>query len=306
LEDVEKPAPGPDDVLIRVRAAAVNPLDWHLMKGRPYGFRILTGLTRPGEARPGRDVAGQVEAVGARVARFKPGDDVFGVGRGAFAEYACAQPAKLALKPATVTFAQAASLPIAGITALQALRDKGRLQVGQRVLVNGAAGGVGMFAVQLAKSMGAEVTGVCSTRNVETVHRLGADRVIDYTRDDFTRLEERYDLVLDPIRNHSLTGIRRALTRDGRLIVIGAPTGRWFVSFLGGLVKPLIVAPFVSQTVTLMVASIREGDLALLGDLMETGKVAPVIDERQGLGAVPQAIRDVATRHARGKVVVVL
>lgn len=305
-EDVEKSAPGDNEVLIRVRAAAVNPLDWHLMKGRPYGFRLLTGLTRPSEVRPGRDVAGQVEAVGQNVARFKPGDEVFGVGRGTFAEYAFAQPAKLALKPATVTFAQAASAPIAGITALQALRDKGQLQVGQRVLINGAAGGVGMFAVQLARSMGAEVTGVCSTRNVEMVRRLGADRVIDYTKENFTRLDARYDLMLDSIRNHSLTATRRVLTRDGRLIVIGAPTGRWFVSFLGGLVKPLLVAPFVSQKVTFMVASIREADLALLGDLMESGKVAPVIDQREGLGAVPQAIRDVSTRHARGKVVVVL
>ncbi|RPJ81516.1 MAG: NAD(P)-dependent alcohol dehydrogenase, partial [Acidobacteria bacterium] len=191
-EDVEKPTPGDNEVLIRVRAAAVNPLDWHLMKGSPYGFRLLTGLTRPSEMHPGRDVAGQVEAVGRNVADFAPGDEVFGVGRGAFAEYACARPAKLALKPATVTFAQAASAPIAGITALQALRDKGQIQAGQRVLINGAAGGVGMFAVQLAKSMGAEVTGVCSTGNVDMVRRLGADRVIDYTKEDFTRLDARY------------------------------------------------------------------------------------------------------------------
>ena len=304
-EDVEKPTPGDNEVLIRVRAAAVNPLDWHLMKGSPYGFRLLTGLIRPSETRPGRDVAGQVEAVGPNVARFKPGDEVFGVGRGAFAEYACAQPAKLALKPATVTFAQAASAPIAGITALQALRDKGQLQVGQRVLINGAAGGVGMFAVQLAKSMGAEVTGVCSTRNVDMVRRLGAHRVIDYTKEDFTGLDARYDLMLDSIRNHSLTAIRRVLTRDGGLIVIGAPPGRWFVSFLGGLVKPLLVAPFVSQKVAFLVANIRPADLALLGDLMASGQVTPVIDQREGLGAVPQAIRDVATRHARGKVVIV-
>jgi len=305
-EDVEKPAPGDGEVLIRVRAAAVNPLDWHLIKGRPYGFRLLTGLTRPSEKRPGRDVAGLVEAVGRNVAQFKPGDEVFGVGRGTFAEYVCAQPAKLALKPATVTFAQAASAPIAGITALQALRDTGRLQAGERVLINGAAGGVGMFAVQLAKSMGAEVTGVCSTRNAEMVRRLGADRVIDYTKEDFTRLDARYDLMLDSIRNHSLTATRRVLTRHGRLIVIGVPTGRWFVSFLGGLVKPLLVAPFVSQTLTFLVGKIRHGDLALLGDMMASGKVTPIVDRREGLGAVPQAIREVATRHARGKIVIVV
>jgi len=305
-EDVEKPAPGDNEVLIGVRAAAVNPLDWHLMKGSPYAFRLLTGLTRPSEMRPGRDVAGQVEAVGQHVTQFKPGDEVFGVGRGAFAEYARAQPAKLALKPATVPFAQAASAPIAGVTALQALRDKGQLQAGQRVLINGAAGGVGMFAVQLAKWMGAEVTGVCSTRNVEMVRRLGADRVIDYTKEDFTRVDARFDVMLDSIRNHSLTATRRILMRDGRLVVIGAPTGRWFVSFLGGLVKPLLVAPFVTQKVTFLVANIRQVDLALLGGLMANGRVTPFIDRREGLGAVPQAIRDVATRHARGKVVIVL
>jgi NADPH:quinone reductase-like Zn-dependent oxidoreductase len=305
-EDVEKPTPGDDEVLIRVRAAAVNPLDWHLMKGRPYGFRLLTGVMRPGETRPGRDVAGEVEAVGRHVARFTPGDEVFGVGRGAFAEYSCAPSAKLALKPATVTFAQAASAPIAGITALQALRDKGQLQAGQRVLVNGAAGGVGMFAVQIAKSMGAEVTGVCSTMNVDLVQRLGADRVIDYTEEDFTRLGARYDLILDSIRNHSLTATRRALTRDGRLLVIGIPPGRLFVTFLGGLVKPLLVAPFVSQRVMFLVAGIRETDLAVLGGLIASGSVTPVIDKREGLDSVPQAIRDVSTRHARGKVVVLL
>jgi NADPH:quinone reductase-like Zn-dependent oxidoreductase len=303
-EDVEKPAPGDDEVLIRVRAAAVNPLDWHLMKGRPYGFRILTGLTRPSETRPGRDLAGLVEAVGRNVTQFEPGNEVFGVGRGAFAEYACARAAKLALKPATVTFAQAASAPIAGVTALQALRDKGQLRAGQRVLINGAAGGVGMFAVQLAKSMGAEVTGVCSARNVGMVRRLGADHVIDYTEEDLTRRDARWDLVLDSIRNHPLLAIRRVLTREGRLVLIGAPPGHWFVTFLGGLVKPFIVAPFVSQKLTFMVANITQADLAALGDLMASGTLTPFIDPREGLASVPHAIRDVATRHARGKVVI--
>ena len=206
VEDVDRPTPGDDDVLVKVRAAAVNPLDSHLMKGKPYGMRLMFGLTRPRLSRPGRDVAGQVEAVGRNVTQFEPGDEVFGVCRGAFADYACAAEAQLARKPPNVTVEQAASAPIAGITALQGLRDKGRLQAGQRVLVNGAAGGVGIFAVQVAKAMGAEVTGVCSTRNVEIVRSLGADRVVDYTRDDFTRAGDRYDVVLDCICNHSLLG----------------------------------------------------------------------------------------------------
>jgi NADPH:quinone reductase-like Zn-dependent oxidoreductase len=303
-EDVEKPTAGDGEVLIKVRAAAVNPLDSHFVKGKPYSARLVFGLTGPKTTRPGRDVAGQVEAVGQNVTRFKPGDEVFGVCRGAFAEYACASEAKLVKKPASVTFEQAASAPVAGLTALQGLRNKGHLQPGQSVLINGAAGGVGMFAVQIAKSMAAQVTGVCSTRNVEMVRSLGADRVIDYTREDFTRIDERFDLMLDCICNHSLSARRRVLTRDGRLVLIGAPPGRWFVSMLAGLLKPLVVAPFVSQTLTIFVANISQTDLSFMGELMASGKVAPVIDRREGLSAVPQAIHDVATRHVRGKVVI--
>jgi len=305
-EDVEKPTPGDDEVLIKIRAAAVNPLDSHLMKGKPYGARLMFGLTSPRNTRPGRDVAGQVEEVGRKVTRFKPGDEVFGVCRGAFAEYACASEVKLVKKPPSVTFEQAASAPIAGLTALQGLRDKGHLQPGQSVLINGAAGGVGMFAVQIARSMASEVTGVCSTRNVETVRSLGANRVIDYTKEDFTRLDDRYDLLLDCICNHSLSARRRVLTRDGRLVVVGAPPGRWFVGMLAGLVKPLVVSPFVSQELTIFVANICQPDLEILGELMASGKITPVIDRRKGLGAVPQAIHDVATRHVRGKVVIAL
>jgi NADPH:quinone reductase-like Zn-dependent oxidoreductase len=305
-EDVVKPTPAEDEVLINVRAAAVNPLDVHLMKGKPYTARLAFGLTRPKTTCPGRDVAGQVEAVGQSVTRFKPGDDVFGVCRGAFAEYACASETKVVKKPASVSFEQAASAPIAGLTALQALRDKGQLQSGQRVLINGAAGGVGMFAVQIAKSMGANVTGVCSTRNVGMVRSLGADQVVDYTREDFTRSDERYDLMLDCICNHSLAARRRVLTRRGRLIVIGAPPGRWLVTMLASLLKPVVVAPFVSQTLIVFVANANEADLAVLGELMATGTLTPVIDRRVGLGAVPQGIRDVATRHVRGKVVIVV
>jgi NADPH:quinone reductase-like Zn-dependent oxidoreductase len=306
LEDVEKPTPGDDEVLIEVRAAAVNPLDSHLMKGKPYGARLMFGLTKPRMTRPGRDVAGLVDAVGRSVTQFKPGDEVFGVCRGAFAEYACASEAKLARKPASVTFEQAASAPIAGLTALQGLRDKGHLQAGQSVLINGAAGGVGMFAVQIAKSMAAEVTGVCSTRNVEMVQSLGADRVIDYTKGAYTQVEERYDLVLDCICNHSLSARRRVLTRDGRLVLIGAPPGRWFLGMLAGLVKPLLLAPFVSQKMTIFVTTMCQADLAVIGELMASGKLTPVIDRREGLSSVSQAIRDVATRHARGKVVIVV
>jgi len=305
-EDVEKPTPGDHEVLIKVRAAAVNPLDSHLMKGKPYGARLMLGLTRPRTTRPGRDVAGQVEEVGPKVTRFKPGDEVFGVCRGAFAEYACASEVKLVKKPPSVTFEQAASAPIAGVTALQGLRDKGHLQPGQSVLINGAAGGVGMFAVQIAKSMGAKVTGICSARNVEMVRSLGADRVVDYTKEDFTRTDERYDLLLDCICNHSLSARRRVLTRDGRLVIVGAPPGRTFVGMLASLVKPLVVAPFVSQKLTFFVANICQPDLEILGELMASGKITPVIDRRKGLSAVPQAIHDVATRHVRGKVVVVV
>lgn len=305
-EDVEKPTPGDGQVLLEVRAAGVNPLDWHLMKGKPYGTRLMFGLTRPSTSCPGRDVAGEVKAIGPNVSQFKPGDEVFGVCEGAFAEYACASEAKLVTKPPSVTFEQAASAPIAGVTALQALRDKGNLQPGEHVLINGAAGGVGMFAVQIARSMGAEVTGVCSTRNVEMVRSLGAGRVIDYTKQDFTLSNERYDLMLDCICNHSLSARRRALTREGRLVIIGAPPGRSFVGMLAGLIKPLIVARFVSQKLMIFIANVSQADLAVLGELMASGKLTPAIDRREGLNAVAHAIRDVATRHVRGKVVIVV
>ena len=300
------PTPGDDEVLIKVRAAAVNPLDSHLMKGKPYTMRLFFGLTKPRTTRPGRDVAGQVTAVGKSVTQFTPGDEVFGVCLGAFAEYACASEAKVVKKPASVSFEQAASSPVAGLTALQGLRDHGHLEPGQRVLINGASGGVGTFAVQIAKSMGAEVTGVCSTRNVEMVKSLGADRVIDYTKENFTRLADRYDLMLDCICNHSLAARRRVLTRTGRLVIIGAPPGRTFVGMLAGILTPLVVSPFVSQKLTVFMASAESGGSCALADLMAKGTLTPVIDRREGLSAVPQAIHDVATRHARGKVVVVV
>lgn len=306
VEDVEKPSPADGEVLIKVRAAAVNPLDAHLMKGKPFGFRVLTGLTGPSTTRPGRDLAGEVEAVGSHVADFQPGDGVFGTGAGAFAEYACTPARKLARKPAGVTFEQAACAPIAGLTALQALRDKGRVLPGERVLINGAAGGVGMFAVQIAKWLRAEVTGVCSTRNVDFVRSLGADRVVDYTRADFTRLDERYDLMLDCICNRPLSSLRRVLTRNGRLLVIGLPQGRYFVVMLANFLKPFVVSPFVSQKLTFFGASIKRADLDVLAELMANGTLAPAIDRRQGLAAVPRAVADIVTRHVRGKVVITL
>ncbi len=305
-EDVEKPTPRDDEVLIKVRAAAVNPLDSHLMKGKPYTMRLVFGLTRPNVTRPGRDVAGHVEAVGRSVTRFRPGDEVFGAGRGTFAEYACASEARLARKPPTVTFEQAASVPIAGVTALQGLRDKGHLRAGERVLINGAAGGVGTFAIQVARSMGAEVTGVCSARKVDLVRSLGAHRVIDYATEDFTEDARRHDVVLDCVCNRSLSAIRRVMTRDGRLVLVGAPPGRSFVGMFARLVKPLVVARFVTQKLTFFLARIGEADLTTLGELMANGTITPVIDRRERLAAVPAAIRDVAARHARGKIVITM
>ena len=303
-EEIEKPTPGDDEVLIRVRAAAVNPMDWHFVRGTPYFVRMMTGLRRPKDRRLGVDVAGEVEAVGRNVTRLKPGDEVFGVCRGALAEYACAAESKLATKPDNVTFEQAAAVPVAALTALQGLRDKTKIQPGQKVLVNGAAGGVGTFAVQVAKSFGAEVTGVCSTRNVEMIRSIGADRVIDYTREDFTKNGQRYDLIFDLVANHSLLACRRVLKPEG--IYIGA--GVLAVRSLIGLLARLIAAPglsrFVSQSFVTVMAKIRQEDLTVLRELMAAGTVTPVIDRRYELSEVPEAIRYLEAGHARGKVVI--
>jgi NADPH:quinone reductase-like Zn-dependent oxidoreductase len=306
-EEIEKPTPGDDEVLIRVRAASVNPADWRLMRGSPYIVRMLFGLSKPSITRPGRpgaDVAGQVEAVGRTVTQFKPGDEVFGSCRGAFAEYACTSESKLAVKPDNVTFEQAASVPVAALTALQGLRDKGHIQPGQKVLINGAAGGVGTFAVQIAKRFGADVTGVCSTRNVEMVRSLGADRVIDYTRDDFTRNGQRYDLILDNVGNHSLSACRRVLNPKGVLVIAGGPKKGWIV--LLRALKALVLSRFVSHKMFLFIARINTTDLTTMGELMEGGKVTPVIDRRYRLSEVPEAIRYLEEGHARGKVVITL
>jgi NADPH:quinone reductase-like Zn-dependent oxidoreductase len=302
-EEIEKPTPQDGEVLIRVRAASVNPLDWHLIRGEPYFVRFMMGLRKSKLKRPGADVSGQVEAVGRNVTRFKRGDEVFGSCRGAFAEFACAPETALATKPGKVTFEQAAAVPVAGFTALQGLRDKGQIRPGQKVLVHGASGGVGTFAVQIAKSFGADVTGVCSTRNVEMVRSIGADRVIDYTQEDFTRSGSRYDLVLDAYANHSLSECRRVLSPTGRYVIVGGPwTG--LIRLLAQLIAAALSSRFSKRKVLTLMARSRREDLVTLGELLETGKVTPVIDKTYTLDEVPQAIRYLEEEHARGKVVI--
>lgn len=308
-EEIEKPTPGDDEILIKVRAASLNPLNWYLIRGKPYIVRLLFGgLRKPKVTRPGGNLAGQVEAVGRNVAQFKPGDEVFGSCPGAFAEYACARENKLALKPANLTFQQAAAVPGAAITALQGLRDKGRIQPGQKVLINGAAGGVGTFAVQIAKAFGADVTGVCSTRNVDMVRSIGADHVIDYTQEDFSQSGRRYDLILDNAGNHPLSACRRVLVSNGILVLVGKADahGRWTIGPLARWIAALVLSPFVSQKVVMLLASINKDDLVALKELTEAKKVTPVIDRCYTLSEVPEAIRYLAEGHARGKVVITL
>src|SRR5213596_3667750 len=283
LEDVEKPVPNDDQVLVKVRAASVNPYDWHFIEGTPYLMRAMgVGLRKPKDTRLGVDFAGTVEAVGKNVTQFKPGDEVFGGRGGAFAEYVCPRADRaVALKPANITFEQAASVNIAGITALQALRDKGKVQAGQKVLINGASGGVGTFAVQIAKSFGVNVTGVCSTRNVDLVQSLGADQVIDYTQEDFTKNAQRYDVILDNVgTGHSLSEYRKVLAPEGKYVQIGGG-GVGEQGFLGALGRALwapIVSKFGKQEMGMMMADPSTKDLTLLGELTHEGKLKPVID----------------------------
>ena len=304
LEDVEKPKPADDEVLVKVHAASVNPLDWHYMRGSPYIMRLGSGVGAPDDTSMGVDFAGTVEAIGRNVTRFKPGDQVFGGRGGAFAEYVTVpEDRALALKPANMTFEQAASVPIAAITALQALRDKGKIEPGQKVLINGASGGVGTFAVQIAKSFGAEVTGVCSTRNLEMVRSIGADHVFDYTREDYTKSGRRYDLIIDNVGNHSLSANRRVLNPDGIFVIVGGAKGDW----LGPLMRPikaLLLSPFVGQEFVMLLAQMRQEDLATLGDLMRTGEMTPVIDRSYSLSEVPAAIQYSEEGHARGKIII--
>lgn len=303
-EDVAKPTPKDDEVLVRVHAASVNPLDWHYVEGTPYLLRGEAGLGKPTDPRLGVDFAGTVEAVGKSVTRFKPGDEVFGGKFGAFAEYVAVREERaLAPKPDNMTFEQAAAVPIAAITALQALRDKGHIQPGQKVLINGASGGVGTFAVQIAKSYDTEVTGVSSTKNVELVHSLGADHVIDYTREDVTKGAQRYDLIIDTAGTHSLVDYHRILSPNGIYVMVGSTDpGKWF----GWLVAPLegvILSKFVHQKFTLLLAELNPADLRTLATLMQSGKMTPVIDRRYKLSEAAEALRYLEKGHARGKVV---
>ena len=309
LRDVDMPAVGDDDVLIRVRAASINPLDWHFMRGAPYLVRMLAGLSRPRASadRLGVDVAGSVEAVGKNVTEFRPGDDVFGGtdDRGTLAEYVSIRhDAAVLAKPAGLTFEQAASVPVAAVTALQALRDKGHIQRGHKVLVNGASGGVGTFAVQLAKAFGGEVTGVCSTRHVEIAASIGADKVIDYTREDFTQARGRYDLVIDIAGSRTVAETRRVLVPKGVLVGVGGPNkGRW-IGPLGRSVRMAVLSPAVSQRMTFFLAHVTRKDLAVLRELLDTRKVTPVLDRTYPLRGAAEAIRYLEQGHARGKVVI--
>ena len=309
LENVEKPVPNDDQILIRVRATSVNPYDWHFIEGTPKIMRLGVGLRKPKDTRLGVDYAGTVEAVGKNVTQFKPGDEVFGGRGGAFAEYVCVRQDRLvATKPANITFDQAGSADIAGVTALQAVRDKGKVQSGQKVLINGASGGVGTFAVQIAKSYGADVTGVCSTRNVDLVRSLGADHVIDYTKEDFTKGDQKYDVILDNVANHSISEYRRVLTPKGKYIMIGGGSGAKDWQGLFGMMtrpfKAMLLKPFVSQEMGMMLTDPKQNDLVVLADLMQSGKVKPVIDRTYTLEQLPDAVRYVEEGHARGKVVI--
>jgi NADPH:quinone reductase-like Zn-dependent oxidoreductase len=305
LRDIDKPRIGDEEVLVHVHAAGVGRDVWHIITGLPYPIRLAGyGLRAPKNPVIGSDMAGVVEVVGKSVCRFKPGDEVFGIGNGSYAEYVCAQEDKLAHKPANLTFEQAAVIAIMGSTALQALRDHGKVRPGQEVLIIGASGGVGTYAVQIAKAFGAHVTGVCSTAKVEMVRSIGADHVIDYTREDFAEGDQRYDLILDIGGNSTLSRLRRALAQQGTLVIVGGEGGgRW----LGGTDRQLratILSRFVSQKLGTFINKENHEDLIVLKELIETGKVTPVIDRTYPLAEVPEAIRYLEQGHARGKVVI--
>jgi len=309
LVNVEKPTPADKQVLVRVRAASVNPLD--LTIRGPWLIRPILGMRKPKDTRLGVDYAGTVEAVGknpAAAGQFKPGDEVFGAKNGALAEYVCVLADRaVVLKPPNITFEQAASVPVAAITALQGLRDKGKIQSGQKVLINGASGGVGTFAVQIAKSFGTEVTGVCSTRNVDLVRSIGADHVIDYTKEDFTKTDQRYDLIFDLVGNHSFSERRRILNPTGICVMAGIGGAGWHDGIgtrLAGELKAYVASRFVSEKFITYIATLNKADLQILGDLMQAGKVTPVIDRTYKLNETADALRYLEQGHARGKVVI--
>jgi NADPH:quinone reductase-like Zn-dependent oxidoreductase len=306
LMDIAKPIPKDNQVLVRVRGASVNPYDWHMMRGTPYIMRLGVGLRKPAATRFGVDFAGTVETVGKDVTEFKPGDEVWGGKTGAFAQYVAISEKAIAKKPDNISFEQAGSVQIAGMTALQALRNKGNVQPGQKVLINGASGGVGTFAVQIAKALGAHVTGVCSGRNVEMVKSLGADRVIDYTKEDFAKGSEHYDVFLDNVPNHPLSECRGVLTPNGKYIMIGGggpDDGKWIGPF-GRVIHALLLKPFVKQQIGMMIAEQNKADQNFLSELMQSGKVKVVIDKTYKLSEVPAAISYLEQGHARGKVAI--
>lgn len=306
LREIEPPVPGDGDVLIRVRAAGVEQGVWHLMTGLPYLTRAFFGLRAPKNPVRGRELAGRVEAVGKNVVGFRPGDEVFGTAEGTFAEFVCAKEGKIALKPVNATFEQAAVVPISATTALQGLRDSGQLRPGQEVLIIGAGGGVGSFAVQLAKVMGAQVTGVCSTEKLDLVRSIGADHVIDYKHDDFADGARQFDVILDTAGNRPLSVLRRALKPRGTLVIVGGEGGgRWTGGFERSL-RASMLSLFVGQRLQGLMASERQEDLRFLAQLIDAGSLTPVIDKSYPLADAPAAIRYMHDGHARGKVVVTL
>jgi NADPH:quinone reductase-like Zn-dependent oxidoreductase len=303
--DIAKPVPADNEVLVKVHAASVNPLDWHYMRGTPYIIRLFAGLGAPDDPRVGVDFSGTVEAVGKDVTRYKVGDEVFGGGNGAFAQYLLKKEDSHSFipKPDNVSHDQAAAVPIAGQTALQALRDFGKLKAGEKVLINGASGGVGTFAVQIAKALGAEVTGVCSTRNLEMVRSIGADHVIDYKKDNYTQTGQQYDLIIDMVGNHSISDNRKALKPEGRMVMVGGAKGNWIAPFIGSI-KATLWAPFIDQEIGSMLAKSNSDDLNTLGELMRTGEIDSVIRSRFELAETADAIRHSEQGHARGKIII--
>ncbi|NND00209.1 MAG: NAD(P)-dependent alcohol dehydrogenase [Gammaproteobacteria bacterium] len=304
LVKVAKPGVADDEVLVQVKAAGVNPLDWHYMRGSPYLMRAVSGIGSPQDPRLGVDFAGIVVSVGKKVTRFKTGDEVFGGASGAFAEYLSIKETRgLVLKPSRLSFKQAAAVPIAAVTALQALRDEGQLKSGQKVLINGASGGVGTFAVQIAKSFGAEVTGVCSTRNVAMVQGLGADHIINYKQQDFVKSGEQYDLILDNVGNRSLSELRKVLKPEGILVMVGGSKGNWVGPFKNNI-GALVLSPFVSQKLLGFLAEINQQDLTVLADLMQAGDITPVIDRQFSLSQASEAIQYSESGRAQGKIII--
>ena len=310
LKEVEKPVPKDGELLVKIQAASVNALDRHALRSRPFLIRILSGngILKPKDQRLGADIAGRVEAVGSNVTQFQPGDEVFGVSTGGFAEYACAAENELALKPANSSFEAAAAVPVAALTALQGLRDKGQIQPGQKVLIRGASGGVGTFAVQIAKAFGAEVTAVCSTRNVDMVRSMGADHVIDYTQADFTRNGQRYDLILAVNGYHPIFAYRRALSSKGMYVLVGEGSN---AHLFRAVLQAMLLGPLISRTGSqkmafMGIAKINQKDLVFVKELLEAGKVVPVIDRCYQLHETAEAIRYLEEEHARGKVVITM